>query len=76
MPVNKKPKTIRFIGGGNVGISKGSFPLATLFANSNKLTLHFGLDTYKFLPHQDRYVTWRQKRNTNQAHGKKLILQQ
>ena len=52
MSVNKKLKTIRFVGGGTVGFSKASFPFAILFANFDKITLHFGWNTYRFLPHQ------------------------
>lgn len=47
-----KSKDVRFVGGGQIGFLRGSFPLAILFANANRLTLHFCLETYQFLPHQ------------------------
>lgn len=45
-------KIMRFIGGGRIGFVKSTFPTAILLVSADKITLHFGLDTYKFLSHQ------------------------
>lgn len=50
--MNKNKKVIRFIGGGKVGFVKSTFPTAILLASADKITLHFGLDTYTFSLHQ------------------------
>ena len=47
-----KSRDVHFVGGGKIGFFIASFPFAILFANADRLTLHFGLDTYQFLPHQ------------------------
>ena len=47
-----KSRDVHFVGGAKVGFATASFPLAILFANTSKITLYFGLDTYKLSPHQ------------------------
>lgn len=48
----QKNKRLRFTGGGKLGSMKSIFPCVTLFVTCDKITLHFGMDTYCFLPYQ------------------------
>ena len=54
-------KVLRFIGGGTIGggaigLVKSTFPTAILLVSTDKITLHFGLDTYIFLSHQVVFI--------------------